>query len=84
MNKKQIFKIILIFTLLPFFIILICAMWRAFFLIGFKYNMLYKIDVFLEMLVNTICIFTFLIPILPICLIYQIIYIIAFFIDNKE
>lgn len=72
-------KIVLIVTIVPFLVILICSVWRAFFLIGFNYDILYKIDVFLEMLFSTICIFTFLIPILPICLVYQIIYIIILF-----
>ena len=83
MNKKRIFKIILIITSIPFITIFILGLWNAFFGFTFFLSTSYGIEAFFDtcfILGWLLCVF----PVLPVCLLYQIIYLIVFLVNKKK
>lgn len=72
--KKNLSKIILIITFIPYALLIIYAIYSAFTGVGFMDSTTYGIDAFFTALFLLTIIFFSYIPILPICIVYQLSY----------
>lgn len=80
--KKKITKIILILSFMPYAFILLYGVYCAFF--GFDF---FSTSYGFDALTNSIFIMTLLLcyyPVIPICLIYQLVYLTVFLIKNRH
>lgn len=87
--KKKIFKTILIISLLPYILIMIHALYCSIFgydvytwILPTYVRTIYGMEAFLEILVWDALACTF-IPVLPICFIYQVVYIVTKLIKRR-
>ena len=73
MNKKKVLKIILILSVIPFIVILIIGVKNAFCGYTLFFNTSYGVQALIDTCVIYGFVFSCCFPVLPICLVYQII-----------